>query len=96
MAAGALAHLAAFAILRPEFPRGAGIMKIHARLFLMGAALVVLSAPAVERARAAPILLDAVARLATPVDDAAEFCLPGWRLDSHSRCVPKRRRWWFR
>jgi hypothetical protein len=71
-------------------------MKIHARLFVMGAGLLVVSAPDVERARAAPILQEAAVRLGTPVEEAAEFCLPGWRLDRHSRCVPKRRRWWFR
>ena len=70
-------------------------MKVGARLLSLGAALVVLALPIGWRARAAPILLDAV-RLATPVDEAAEFCLPGWRLDRDSRCVPKRRRWWFR
>ena len=71
-------------------------MKIGARLLPWARRLSLLDLPPVERASAAPILQDAAVRLATPVDDAAEFCLPGWRLDRHSRCVPKRRRWWFR
>ena len=71
-------------------------MKIDRRPILLGAGLVVLALPIGWRAGAAPILQDAAVRLASPVDEAAEFCLPGWRLDRHSRCVPKRRRWWFR
>ena len=71
-------------------------MTVGARLLLLGAALVVFVLLNGARASAAPILQERVVWLATPVDEAAEFCLPGWRLDRHSRCVPKRRRWWFR
>ncbi len=76
-------------------------MTFAARLLLLDAALDVLLPLDGERARAAPILQDVIlqdpeARLANPVADAAEFCLPGWRLNFHNRCVPKRRRWWFR
>ena len=71
-------------------------MTVGVRLLLLGAALVALGLSVGARACAAPILQDAVVRLASPVEEAAEFCLPGWRLDRHSRCVPKRRRWWFR
>jgi len=70
-------------------------MKIWAQLLLLGAA-VFASALDLEPAVAAPMLRDATAILSSPARDAAEFCLPGWRLDVHSRCVPKRRRWWLR
>jgi hypothetical protein len=61
----------------------------------VGAAVAV-SVLDLEPSVAAPMLRDAGAILASPATDAAEFCLPGWRLDRHSRCAPKRRRWRFR
>ncbi|ARN80248.1 hypothetical protein B1812_03155 [Methylocystis bryophila] len=70
-------------------------MNIGARLLILGAVMAV-SASALEPLAAAPMLRDGAARLASPAKDAAEFCLPGWRLNFHSRCVPQRRRWWFR
>lgn len=70
-------------------------MNIGVRLLFLGAVTAV-SALALEPLSAAPMLRDAAAKLASPAKDVAEFCLPGWRLNLHSRCVPQRRRWWFR
>ncbi|MGA9601835.1 MAG: hypothetical protein WBS22_16560 [Methylocystis sp.] len=71
-------------------------MKSGSKLLLLGAAVVGLAGLDLDFARAAPIARDTAATSASPAEDAAEFCLPGWRLNFHNRCVPKRRRWWFR
>jgi hypothetical protein len=64
------------------------------RLLLLCAAAAALVTLDIGPAASAP--MTRVEARASPVEEVAEFCLPGWRLNFHSRCVPKRRRWWFR